>query len=161
MRHKSRYSSTRLRMTRHRLRLEQPVLSEDQAMDGPLNFGLRITDFGLTSRAAASVIENRKSKIQITDASSGSNMVSVGRAVGIRGNHFTHGDGKLDLTGAERGRYSSGCISRYGRKIKHFRRHSSGHIRLVAWGDGELLGSIVAWTGLHRPMGTLFFAERA
>ena len=72
-------------------------------------------------------------------------MVSVGRAVGIYGHHFAHGDGKLDLPGAQRDRYSSCCIPRYGGKIKHVRCHSGGHIRLVAWGDGDLLGCIVAW----------------
>jgi len=70
-------------------------------MDGQLNFGLRIADFGLTSRAVASVIENRKSKIQISDASSSSNMVSVGRAMGVSGHHFAHGNGELDLSSAQ------------------------------------------------------------
>ena len=45
-----------------------------------------------------------------------------------------------------------------GGKIKHVRCHSGGHIRLVAWGHGDLLGCIVAWTRLHRSVGTLFFA---
>src|ERR1041385_3260587 len=108
-------------MTRRRFCAEQPAMPRiGQGMD------ISISNCGLTSRAAPSLIENGQSKSIISDASSGSNMVSVGRTVGICGHHFAHGDGKLDLPGAERDSHSSRGVSRDRGEVKYIWCHCCG-----------------------------------
>jgi len=87
-------------------------------------------------------------------------MVSVGRAVGVCGNHFTHGDGKLDLPVPSEIVIPPAAFLAMEGKLNTFGVDSGGYIRLMARATGTYWARC-AWTCLHRSVGALFSAQRA
>ena len=85
----------------------------------------------------------------------------MGRAVGLFRNYSAHGNGKFDLSCAERVGHPARCVPSGRREVKYVRRHRSGYVGLMAWRGGELLGCVMVGPGFHRSVGTLFSCKRS